>query len=227
MTIEHIDFDDPAPLLPLDQDEERIGEGIQGEQSWLNARVGFITASKMADVMSDGGKLIREKYLYRLAVERLTGTPAPEGFKSKRMQKGNELEPDARDFYAMINCVDVEECGFIQHPTIEKFGASPDGIIKEGNGLLEIKNRDVHIHLGLMTSDKPPRAAVLQCYSQLACTTADWVDYCSYCEHMPPKLRLHTVRIERNNDEIAVIEKAVKKFDKDIEILVNKLRGMQ
>lgn len=39
MTIEHIDFDDPAPLLPVDQDEERIGEGIHGEDYELGEKL--------------------------------------------------------------------------------------------------------------------------------------------------------------------------------------------
>jgi hypothetical protein len=157
----------------------------------------------------------------------MRGEALPEGFKSKRMQKGNDLEPDARDAYARINCVDVEECGFIPHPTIPRFGSSPDGIIREGNGLLEIKNRDPHIHIPLLTSNKPPRTAILQCYTQMACTGADFVDYCSYCEFMEPSLRLYCVRIERDQDQIDVIEKAVKKFDQEIEELIIKLRGME
>lgn len=220
MQLEFIDFDDPAT-------EVVVGSNQQQTEGWFQDRCGFITASKMADVMADGSKIVRDKYMARLAIERLTGKPMPEGFKSTRMQKGNELEPDARESYAMINCVDVEECGFIPHPIIANFGASPDGIIREGNGLLEIKNRDPHIHVGLITSNNPPRAAILQCYSQLACTNAGWVDYCSYCEHMPPNLRLYCVRINRNQDEIEAIEKAVRKFDAEVNALVNQLKEMK
>ena len=44
------------------------------------------------------------------------------------MVYGIECEPEARFAYAIEQGVEIEEVGFIAHPTIEMAGASPDGL---------------------------------------------------------------------------------------------------
>jgi YqaJ-like viral recombinase domain len=208
--IETIDFDEP--------------EIAQGSEAWRQARVGFITGSRISDIFPSA-RCGYEKYKVNLAVERLTGIPTPEGFKSARMQQGNDIEEEARESYSFIYGVDVRQVGFIKHPKIPNFGVSPDGLIGNDGGL-ELKNRDQHIHVPLLLSKKPPRAALLQMYAAMSCCDLDWVDYGSYNDTMPPKLRLIVVRAFRDDKEIAVIEKAVIQFDMEVEDLVNKLRKL-
>jgi len=200
-------------------------EGTQGEDSWFQARVGYISASRISEMLAGGKGVTREKYLVQLAIERLTGIPSANGYKSSAMFRGNEIEPEARDSYNFINDVDAIEVGFIKHPVIDNFGASPDGCIGS-DGLIEIKCPDSHVHIGYMLNQKIPTPYVLQMQTQLACTGRKWVDFCSYNKDMPPRLRLFIMRVNRDEEKIRMIEKAVVEFDNEISILVEKLRAL-
>ena len=99
----------------------------QGTDEWRNARLGKVTASRIADIMGKtktGYGAARKNYMAQLICERLTGK-AEEGFKSAPMQRGNDLEPVARAVYIIETGRDVEETGMIEHPTIAMSGASP------------------------------------------------------------------------------------------------------
>lgn len=196
----------------------------QGTNEWKKDRCGYISASRVHEMMAKGEGKSRQKYLCDLATERLTGEPRPDGFKSKRMDQGTELEPEARLLYE-ICYEEVNQCAFIKHPTIEWYGASPDGIIGK-NGGLEIKNRDLTIHYDLLLNRKPPRTAYLQMQAQMSCCGLDWVHYASYNNTVPNNLRLVVVQVDRNQAEINVIEKYVKQFNLEINQLVNKLKEM-
>lgn len=206
-------------------------EIIQQSEAWFQSRSGMISASKMADMMSKGDALTRKKYMYSLATERLTGKVMPQGFKSKRMEQGNILEPEGRALYEFYYD-EIEQVGFIKHPNIPNYGASPDGQTLDGKGGLELKNRDLLAHYDLYFNRKPPRDALLQMYAQMSCCGFDWVDYGSYNLDkdedgeliLPSYLRLVVVRVERSQGEIATLEKEVVKFDKEINELVKKLK---
>jgi hypothetical protein len=218
----------PVPYIDFDELEEpapvQVVDVPQGSEDWKLARCGFITGSRISDMMAQGNGESRKKYLYELAIERLTGKPRPEGFKSKRMEQGNILEPAGRELYEFYYD-DVREVGFGKHPTIANFGASPDGIIGERGGL-ELKNRDLRIHLDLYFSRKPPRAAMLQMFAEMSCWNLDYVDYGSYnLDGLPSHLQLVVVRVERSTEEISVIENAVKKFDSEINEMVRRLEA--
>lgn len=111
----------------------------QGSDEWLKMRLGKLTASKFADVMTkgrgDAPSKTRESYMYQIAAEILTGSPQ-DSFKNSAMDWGNECEPAARAAYELENDVDVVECAFIERD--EWVGVSPDGLVND-DGLLEIK----------------------------------------------------------------------------------------
>ncbi len=105
---------------------------IQGSKEWLELRRGFVTASKVADIMAKtktGPSASRQNYLIELAIQRVTGV-IEETFKNDAMIRGTEEEPKAREKYQQITKTFVEELSFVKHKTIEWFGCSPDGIIR-------------------------------------------------------------------------------------------------
>ena len=70
--------------------------------------------------------------------------------------------------------------GFIPHPTIEFFGASPDGLVGE-DGLLEIKcPYSTNVHLQRVAAGVVPEEYKPQMLVQLLCTGRKWVDFVSY-----------------------------------------------
>lgn len=73
-----------------------------------------------------------KKYAFRLAVERIAGSPLDDGYQTWAMKRGNELEPIARMAHEARTGVLVREVGFVTTPC-GTFGASADGF-ENGNG---------------------------------------------------------------------------------------------
>src|SRR5580765_1151731 len=128
----------------------------QGSEAWHRARLGRVTASRVADVTatvkSGGYGASRSQYMAELIAERLTGKPA-ESYTNAAMQWGLDHEAEARIAYEFYANVDVVQVGFVSHPSIEMAGCSPDGLI--GNdGLLEIKAPTTSTHIETLLSEK-------------------------------------------------------------------------
>jgi putative phage-type endonuclease len=187
---------------------------IQGSDEWKEARLGKVTASKITDVMAQGRSgqpsATRATYMGQLIAERLTGVTA-ESFKSEAMEWGNETESQARNAYAFMRDVDVQEVGFIAHPTIEDSGASPDGFSGE-DGLVEIKCPNTATHIKTVLSGAVPAQYIKQMQWQMACTGRQWCDFISYDPRLPEHMQMVVVRVERDAELIADMEAAVTAF---------------
>lgn len=199
----------------------------QGSDEWKQERAGHLTASRMADVLatlkSGGEPASRRNLRTRLAVERLTGAPMEDGFQSKAMLDGIENERLAVVAYECRAQELVEGVGFVRHPTIDWYGASPDGLIGE-DGLLEVKCPIPATHVEYLMAGTAPRDYLPQMMAQMSCTGRKWVDFVSYCPLMPEKLRLFVVRLERDDAEIARIEAEAVKFLAEVEEMTERLR---
>lgn len=200
---------------------------VQGSPEWFAERVGKVTASRVADVVArtkSGWGASRANYMAELIAERLTGVKS-EGFVSAAMQHGIDTEPQARDAYSFYAGVDVEQVGFIAHPTIEMSGASPDGLV--GNdGLVEIKCPSTATHIDTLLDGKVPERYVLQMQWQMACTGRKWCDFVSFDPRMPESMRLFIKRVERDENLIASLEKDVELFLREVETKVAALRSV-
>jgi hypothetical protein len=219
----------PVPYIDFDELEEpaAVQESviIQNTKEWWDEKCGCISASNMARMMSKIDGVTRDNYKFHLAIERYTGIPAPEGFKSKDMIQGTLLEPEARDRYSFFY-EEVREVGFIKHPTIPFYGASPDGVAVNEPGGLELKNRNIVTHVKLGLDKKVPRPAFLQCQTQMSCCGFEWVDYGSYNNTMPEHQKLFVVRVYRDEKELAVIEREVIRFNDEINELAEILKKL-
>ncbi|QDP58720.1 MAG: putative exonuclease [Prokaryotic dsDNA virus sp.] len=198
----------------------------QRTDEWFAARLGRVTASRIADVMAKtktGYGAGRKNYMAELLCERLTGA-AQERFTNAAMQWGTEQEPMARDAYAFITGRDVEEVGFVDHPSIPMTGASPDGFVG-GDGLIEIKCPNTATHLDTLTEEKIERKYLLQMQWQMACTGRAFCDFASYDPRLPAELQLWVKRVDRDADLIAEIEDEVRKFLAELDATEAKLRA--
>lgn len=184
----------------------------QRTDDWFAARLGKVTASRVADVIAKtktGYSSSRENYMADLIVERLTGQKAS-SFSNAAMEWGVEQEPHARAAYSAATGELVEEVGFIDHPSVLMSGASPDGVV--GEGLVEFKCPNTATHLEYLLANKPPGKYVTQMQWQMAVTGAKWCDFCSYDSRLPKHLQMLVVRIARDDKVIAELEAEVKKF---------------
>lgn len=191
----------------------------QRSPEWFAARCGKVTASRLYDVIArtkSGYAASRQNYMAELICQRLTGKPE-EGFTNAAMMRGTELEPVAREMYA-LNEFDavISEVGLIDHPTIAGFAASPDGIVND-DGLIEIKCPNTWTHLQTLKTGVPKYQYLLQMHAQMMCTGRKWCDFVSFDDRLPPELAYFKTRI--NFDEVLAeeIEQEVVKFLTELE----------
>jgi len=185
----------------------------QRTDDWFAARIGKVTASRVADVVAktkSGYSASRDNYMAQLVCERLTGKPA-ESFSNAAMQWGTETEPLARAAYEAKMDVLVDEVGFIDHPSIVNSGASPDGLVGI-DGLIEIKCPNTATHIDTLLSQTVPKKYADQIFWQMACTGRDWCDFVSYDPRLPPDLQLFIKRIPRDDKYIQLLEAEVIEF---------------
>jgi len=185
----------------------------QKTDEWYAARVGKVTASRVADVVAktkSGYSTSRDNYMAQLVCERLTGKPA-ESFSNAAMQWGTETEPLARAAYEAKMDILVDEVGFIDHPTIVNSGASPDGLVGE-DGLIEIKCPNTSTHIDTLLSQTVPKKYADQIFWQMACTGRQWCDFVSYDPRLPSDLQLFIKRIPRDDQYIKLLEAEVIEF---------------
>src|SRR4051812_26321102 len=94
--------------------------------SWLSARCGKLTASRMCDaikMLKNGDPSAdRTKYMYEILAERMTGDSVSH-YVTQDMLWGEEHEDDAVDCFVEMTGRDVHRSRFYDHPEIENFGA--------------------------------------------------------------------------------------------------------
>lgn len=205
-----------------------IAAADQGSAAWFADRMGKVTASRVADVIArtkSGYSASRENYCVELALERLTGN-RQESFSNDAMKWGTETEPLARAAYEARTGAIVDEVGMVPHPTIERTGASPDGLI-DADGLLEIKCPNSATHAKTLLSKKPEGKYITQMTWQMICTDRKWCDFVSFDPRFPAPLQLFVTRIDRDYEKCAEIEEEVVAFLAEVDAMVNKLLSMK
>ena len=196
----------------------------QRSDAWFAARIGKVTASRVADVLAKtktGYSASRDNYMAQLVCERLTNQKA-DGFTNSAMQWGTETEPLARLSYEVANNVLVDEVGFVPHPSIIMAGASPDGLVGD-NGLLEIKCPNTATHIETLLSQTVPGKYNTQMQFQMACTGREWCDFVSFDNRLPEELQLFVKRVPRDNMYIRLMEDEIVKFLNELDIKIAQL----
>ena len=197
----------------------------QRTEEWFEARMGCVTASRTADVMAktkSGYAASRANYMAELICERLT-CERQGGFSSAAMQWGTETEPQARMAYEIITGATVVETGFVLHPEIAGFGASPDGLIGD-DGLIEIKCPNTATHIDTLLADKVPTKYIIQMHVQMLCTGRAWCDFVSFDPRLPIDLQMFTKRVERDDKLAEEIVTEVQSFLANMEAKIAKLK---
>jgi len=205
--------------------EDRIAVE-QGTPEWHQLRLGKVTASRVADILAKtktGPSASRQNYLIELALQRTTGI-IQESYSNAAMEWGTQTEPQARVAYEVNTNNFVDQVAFIDHPSIEWFGCSPDGLVSD-RGLVEIKCPNSTTHWEYFKFNRPPQKYVIQMQAQMAVTGRDWCDFISFDPRMPERSQLLIVRVDRDEAFIAEMEKQIKQFLSEVEVEVNLMKG--
>lgn len=206
----------------------------QGTGAWFNARLGCLTASRMAEAIAmkkqtaadiKAGRApepmkCRQDLMFELLAERMTGNIVPH-FVSDAMQCGTDHEPAAKMAYEGVTGNLVIDAPFVPHPTIEFCGASPDGYVDDG--LIEIKCPTTARHLLYMRNKTMPDDYRPQILLQMACTRRRWCDFVSFDPRLPKAQQLFIVQYAPSEEEIERIEQQARDFLAELETLFEQI----
>lgn len=181
----------------------------QGSEEWHRLRLGIPSASNFHRIITPAkGEPSRQAIGYRreLLAEWLTG--APSGPKQNYwMQRGTELEAEARAYYEMYAGCEVEHVGFVWQDDDNTVGCSPDGLVGDDGGV-EIKCPAPATHVGYILDQKIPTDYIPQVQGSLWVTGRTWWDFVSYSPGLEPLV----IRVERDNEYISNLKDSVNKF---------------
>lgn len=221
----------------------------QRSVEWFRARLGYITGSRVGVLMKAGrskGDMFSATattYLYQLAGERALSRAIVDDddmlkyyldqttTQSKAMRFGTEQEENARNLYSELTGKVVREVGLCHHETINYLASSPDGIVVEDGevGCIEIKCPTLSTYSQYVAEVKDAKSLqrvnpdyYWQCQNHLACTDGKFCDFVAYCPFV--ETPIHIVRIERNNEDIALMEQRVKQAENIIELYYQQLK---
>jgi len=197
-----------------------IDNCIQGGEHWTNLRCGNPGASNFSKIVTSTGKIssTRGAFLNTMAGEILLGAKE-ESFSNADMQRGIDLEPDARNLFEMIKGVEVKEVGLCYQNELRLFHVSPDGLIKGQKKGLEIKCPKLGTHVGYLAKGKMPTTYVCQVQGSLMCTGYESWFFMSYF----PGLKPFILEVQRDEKLIKILQEEIDKFCADLKLLVKKL----
>jgi hypothetical protein len=203
---------------------------IQGTPEWWAAKLGKVSSSGIAAVLSKGRNggipITRNNYMDDLIAERMLGRTVGQDFENDATRWGSSCEAEARTFYSLTRDVDVEQVGFIDHPSIPMSGCSPDGLIGDV-GFCEFKCPTTSTHLETIRKNSVPTKYMPQINWLAACLPERrYCDFASYDPRLDDRSkRLFVKRVEIDRAEVARLEDAVRQFLADIEPIEARVRA--
>ncbi|AIC20618.1 MULTISPECIES: lambda exonuclease family protein [Pseudomonas] len=204
----------------------------QGSDAWHQERAGVITASMFSDARArlksgpNKGEPTAKAldYAFRLAVERISGSPLDGGFETWQMKRGHELEPEARMEHEIQTGLIVTQVGLVKTDD-GVFGASADGFIGEDGGseykcfLAPEKLRSFHI-------DNDASDIMDQVQGCMWITGRKWWHIGMYCPDLKPVGRqLWWQEFKRDEDYIEKLEEDLWQFKLLVDQYEAKLRS--
>lgn len=202
----------------------------QRTPAWFAARAGVLTATDAADMLSKlqkGGDPVGKRDLrVRKALELLTGKPGDDGgYVNYDMRRGAEMEPEAVGAYEAETGSLVLRAGFLRHNELPA-GCSPDGIVGDFEGGLELKCPKAATHWGyLQLGGLLPAEYMPQVTHSLFVTGLPWWDFVSYHPDFPEAGQMYRVRVARESVDLTAYALAFRLFWGEIQDVLDAMRG--
>ena len=184
----------------------------QGSEEWLQARLGIPTATGFENIVTATGKKssAQIKYMAELIEESIIGLQ-DESFKSRFMERGNQLEPLARSAYEFITGNAVTQVGGVYLDENKEVMVSPDGLLPELKKGLEIKCPKMSTHIRYLLEGGVPSEYIIQVQANLWVTGYDTWDFVSYCPEYQ-KQPLYIFTAHRDQALMTAFNKLIPQF---------------
>ena len=161
-----------------------IHEMEQGSPEWLKLKEGKFSATDFQTIANGKPKTI-ETLIYKKAAQIITGR-REETYSNANMERGIELENEAREAFIFEKGLSVRQVGFVQ--SAEHVGCSPDGLIGDDSGL-EIKCPEDHTHARYLIHSCNAYHWQLQASMYVTGRESWW--FCSYNPNFPIEKQLY------------------------------------
>ena len=187
----------------------------QRTAAWHALRAGRVNGSTAKAVLAKVGKgeaAARRDLRVQLALEiALEKSLDDSTFVNSDMQRGIDLEPEARAAYEMATGRVVGEIGFVSS-TRQSIGYSPDGAIGDYEGLVEIKVPRAATHWGYLQHGGTGLHSAQLTHALHVCHDVPWIDFVSYDPRFPPALQLVITHVTRAMLDLDVYATALDLF---------------
>lgn len=130
----------------------------QGSEEWHAIKWG-----KIGGTLAKGLFVKSDTLLIDILSQRLEEFDFIESFTSDAMERGNELEPGAREYLNQYTGLTFEEYGWLQSEENELLGISPDGMISDETIACEIKCFGRKKHMEVLLTQEIPLENIPQC----------------------------------------------------------------
>lgn len=182
----------------------------QRSDEWRQAKLGKFSGSDFHIML--GKSQAKTDFLWEKLSERKYQDSDKEEFQTFYMERGSNLEFEARRMYNLVNDVVVTEVGLVEDDTeFDGYAVcSPDGLVGD-DGIIEIKGLVAKYHEQYTNplSDKfeyiKPEYRTQVQYNLLI-TGRKWCDFVYY----HPRAGIHIIHIERDEDYINKIRDALR-----------------
>ena len=192
----------------------------QGSDEWLQARLGKPTASRFGDIITpDKGDKSKTymTYMYELLGELLAGD-RDEVYRSQWMDRGNELELQAREKYEFLKDITIKTVGIVFNDDLT-IGASPDGLIADNAGI-EIKCPKSSTIVKYMLDDRLPLIYKPQVQGNLWICEREYWDFIAY----HPNTNMFINRVYRDEEYIKKMAIYLNEFVDELKTKHDKLK---
>lgn len=182
----------------------------QRSDEWRKAKLGMFSGSDFHIML--GKSQAKTDFLWEKYSERKYQDSDKEEFQSFYMERGSNLEFEARRMYNLVNDVVVQEVGLVEDDgEFDGYAVcSPDGLVGD-DGIIEIKGLVAKYHEQYTNpvSDKfeyiKPEYRTQVQYNLLI-TGRKWCDFVYY----HPRAGIHIIHIDRDEDYINKIREALR-----------------
>lgn len=186
----------------------------QKSEEWYKVRELHPLTASNAQAIGNQGKGL-ETLVNEILAKKYSIQDYEKRYTNDDLERGIELEPLARSIYELRTEQKVEEVGFVTDEEISKVGgASPDGVIGDFEGLVEIKSFNNEKHFDLICQLKETGTFEVeskyywQMQQQLLITGAEWCDYVAFNPNYKESLLIQ--RISRDEEKIEKIKQGLK-----------------
>jgi putative phage-type endonuclease len=191
----------------------------QQSPEWFEIRKKYPLTASNAQAIGNNGKGL-ETLCWEKLSEKYSSAEKNQ-LSSEHLDRGNELESQARELYMLETGNEVTEVGFVTNEDISSVGgASPDGLVND-DGLLEIKCFADIKHFKAIADFKKTGFFDIesqydwQMQMQMLFTGRNWVDFLAYNPNYPQSLLIQ--KVIQNKEMQEKIKEGLAKGEKIIE----------